>query len=94
MSAVVWRRNNWLLSPGKFPDQFLSMIDKNKKLFSSSGGGVKKKRRVKKKKIAHGLKKERSEEMKAASERRIKGSWREQHADYCVQSGDHVIDRF
>lgn len=37
LSAVVWRRNNWLLSPGKFPDQFLFMIDNNKKLFSSSG---------------------------------------------------------
>lgn len=36
MSAVVGRRNNWLLSPGKFPDQFLFMIDKNKKLFSST----------------------------------------------------------
>lgn len=23
LSAVVGRRNNWLLSPGKFPDQFL-----------------------------------------------------------------------
>lgn len=37
MSAVVGRRNNWLLSPGKFPDQFLFMIDKNKMLFSSTG---------------------------------------------------------
>lgn len=37
MSAVVGRRNNWLLSPGKFPDQFLFVIDKNKKLFSSTG---------------------------------------------------------
>lgn len=36
LSAVVGRRNNWLLSPGKFPDQFLFMIDKNKKLFSST----------------------------------------------------------
>lgn len=36
MSAVVGRRNNWLLSPGKFPDQFLFMIDKNRKLFSST----------------------------------------------------------
>lgn len=33
MSAVVGRRNNWLLSPGKFPDQFLFVIDKNRKLF-------------------------------------------------------------
>lgn len=36
LSAVVGRRNNWLLSPGKFPDQFLFMIDKSKKLFSST----------------------------------------------------------
>lgn len=47
LSAVVGRRNNWLLSPGKFPDQFLFMIDKNRKLFSSTeqehetaGGGA------------------------------------------------------
>lgn len=32
LSAVVGRRNNWLLSPAKFPGQFLFMIDKNKKV--------------------------------------------------------------
>lgn len=36
LSAVAGRRNNWLLSPGKFPAQFLHVIDKNRKLFSST----------------------------------------------------------
>lgn len=36
LSAVVGRRNNWLLSPGKFPDQFLFKIDKKTELFSSA----------------------------------------------------------
>lgn len=36
LSAVVGRRNNWLLSPGKFPDQFLFKIDKKTELFSST----------------------------------------------------------
>ena len=72
LSAVVGRRNNWLLSPGKFPDQFLFMIDKNKKLFSSTEqehrkGGEKKnkeKGRARKANSSEGKRK-----TKAASER-------------------------
>lgn len=36
MSAVVGRRNNWLLSPGKLPEQFLIKIDKKTELLSST----------------------------------------------------------
>lgn len=78
MSAVVGRRNNWLLSPGKFPDQFLFVIDKNRKLFYLHRARTSKRRGI------NGMKKKRKkkqqqqvkEGVRQASERETEGGRR------------------
>ena len=72
LSAVVGRRNNWLLSPGKFPDQFLHVTEK-RKLLSSTDPGEEEQEQQQERQQERGLRKLARQAKGGGSRRRTEG---------------------